>query len=211
MIKCVWITVTFYCDNPGTKREISDLWAAGHTEELNKRLRSRIEFGTAGLRGRMEAGWSGLCAYVLEHVDNARNRGAVIGYDHRYNSERWALLTALAFLDKGVKTYLYRDLVHTPMQVDAVWAVPFGVKKLDAACGIMITASHNPKVIQSLVCDSIRCTGRTGSRLSAHMTKAFQRPSPPIWTRRGGTQTLYSQTRYASIVPVKWSRVTPTI
>ena len=91
----------------------------------------------------------GLCAYVLEHVDNARNRGAVIGYDHRYNSKRWALLTALAFLDKGVKTYLYRDLVHTPMQVDAVWAfregcltgsrVPFGVKKLDAACGIMIT------------------------------------------------------------------------
>lgn len=25
--------------NPGTKREISDLWAAGYTEELNKRLR----------------------------------------------------------------------------------------------------------------------------------------------------------------------------
>ncbi|KAN0123437.1 hypothetical protein V8E52_002769 [Russula decolorans] len=136
--------------NPGTKREISDLWAAGNTEELNKRLRSRIKFGTAGLRGRMEAGWSrmndliviqasqGLCAYVLEHVDNARDRGAVIGYDHRHNSERWAQLTAAAFLDKGVKTYLYRDLVHTPM-------IPFGVKKLGAACGVMITASHNPK------------------------------------------------------------------
>ncbi|KAI0284001.1 hypothetical protein BGY98DRAFT_949931 [Russula aff. rugulosa BPL654] len=127
-----------------------DLWAAGYTEELNKRLSSRIEFGTAGLRGRMEAGWSrmndliviqasqGLCAYVLEHVDDARHRGAVIGYDHRHNSERWARLTAAAFLDKGVKTYLYRDLVHTPM-------VPFGVKRLGAACGIMITASHNPK------------------------------------------------------------------
>ena len=59
--------------------------------------------------------YQGLCAYVLEHVDDARHRGAVIGYDHRHNSERWARLTAAAFLDKGVKTYLYRDLVHTPM------------------------------------------------------------------------------------------------
>jgi phosphomannomutase len=59
----------------------------------------------------------GLCAYVLAHVDNARDRGAVIGYDHRHNSERWARLTAAAFVDKGVKTYLYRGLVHTPMRV----------------------------------------------------------------------------------------------
>ncbi|KAI0304403.1 hypothetical protein B0F90DRAFT_1625617 [Multifurca ochricompacta] len=144
--------------NPETKQEISDLWTAGHTEELKKRLTSRIQFGTAGLRGRMEAGWSrmndliviqasqGLCAYVLERVDNAKDRGAVIGYDHRHHSERWARLTAAAFLDKGVKTYLYRDLVHTPMQDSLTRCrVPFGVKRLNAACGIMITASHNPK------------------------------------------------------------------
>ncbi|KAH9969618.1 hypothetical protein BC827DRAFT_1257499 [Russula dissimulans] len=139
--------------NPRTQKEITDLWAAGQTVELKKRLGSRIEFGTAGLRGRMEAGWSrmndltviqasqGLAAYALEHVENARDRGAVIGYDHRHNSERWARLTAAAFVDKGVRTYLYRGLVHTPMQV----MVPFGVKRLKAACGIMITASHNPK------------------------------------------------------------------
>ncbi|KAH9980245.1 hypothetical protein BGW80DRAFT_489150 [Lactifluus volemus] len=136
--------------NPETKQEISDLWAAGRIEELDKRLRSRIQFGTAGLRGRMEAGWSrmndliviqasqGLCAYVLEHVNDAKIRGVVIGYDHRHHSEKWARLVAAAFLDKGVKTYLYRRLVHTPM-------VPFGVKRLSAACGVMITASHNPK------------------------------------------------------------------
>ncbi|KAI9443236.1 hypothetical protein H4582DRAFT_2109603 [Lactarius indigo] len=141
--------------NPETRQEISDLWTAGRTDELEKRLKSRIEFGTAGLRGRMEAGWSrmndliviqasqGLCAYVLEHVNDAKSRGAVIGYDHRHHSERWAQLTAAAFHDKGVKTYLYRGIVHTPMQV--VFRVPFGVKRLNAACGVMITASHNPK------------------------------------------------------------------
>ncbi|KAH9065396.1 hypothetical protein EDB87DRAFT_1555578 [Lactarius vividus] len=140
--------------NPETRQEISDLWAAGRIDELEKRLKSRIEFGTAGLRGRMEAGWSrmndliviqasqGLCAYVLEHVNDAKSRGAVIGYDHRHHSERWARLTAAAFHDKGVKTYLYRGVVHTPMQV---FRVPFGVKRLKAACGVMITASHNPK------------------------------------------------------------------
>jgi phosphoglucomutase len=59
--------------------------------------------------------YQGLCAYVLEHVNDAKSRGAVIGYDHRHRSERWAQLTAAAFHDKGVKTYLYRGLVHTPM------------------------------------------------------------------------------------------------
>ncbi|KAI0269854.1 hypothetical protein BC834DRAFT_574038 [Gloeopeniophorella convolvens] len=142
-----WLRVD---QNPETRKEISDLWAANRTIELEKRLKSRIQFGTAGLRGRMEAGWSrmndliiiqasqGLCAYVLEHISNAKERGVVIGHDHRHHSEKWARLTAAAFIDKGVKTYLYRGLVHTPM-------VPFGVKKLNAACGVMITASHNPK------------------------------------------------------------------
>ncbi|KAI0948405.1 hypothetical protein AcV7_009159 [Taiwanofungus camphoratus] len=98
----------------------------------------------------MEAGWScmndliiiqasqGLCAYVLENVPNAASRGVVIGHDHRHNSERWAGLTAAAFTENNVKVFPLRGLVHTPL-------VPFSVKKLDAACGVMITASHNPK------------------------------------------------------------------
>lgn len=79
----------------------------------------------------MEAGWArmndltviqasqGLCAYVLKTVDHAPERGVVIGHDHRHNSHRWALLTAAAFIHKGVKVYLYEDLVHTPMLVTA--------------------------------------------------------------------------------------------
>ncbi|KAL0947282.1 hypothetical protein HGRIS_013402 [Hohenbuehelia grisea] len=136
--------------NPETRAEIERLWSKGHTEELEKRMRSRIDFGTAGLRGRMEAGWSrmndliiiqasqGLCAYVLEHVKDAASKGVVIGHDHRHHSQKWAELTAAAFMANNVKVYLYGDLVHTPM-------VPFGVKTLGAACGVMITASHNPK------------------------------------------------------------------
>ncbi|KAF9452814.1 phosphoglucomutase 1 [Macrolepiota fuliginosa MF-IS2] len=136
--------------NPVTRAEIQGLRDSGNIQELESRMRHRIEFGTAGLRGRMEAGWArmndliiiqasqGLAAYVIKQVPDALSRGVVIGHDHRHNSEQWAKLTAAAFLAKDVKVYLLRGLVHTPM-------VPFSVKRLRAACGVMITASHNPK------------------------------------------------------------------
>ncbi|CAE6416104.1 unnamed protein product [Rhizoctonia solani] len=136
--------------NPVTRAEIQSLRDAGNVEELKRRLMKRIEFGTAGLRGRMAAGFScmndliviqasqGLCAYVLRNVPNAIERGVVIGRDHRYNSEKWAQLTAAAFVSKGVKVYLHKGIVHTPL-------VPYTVSKLNAAAGVMITASHNPK------------------------------------------------------------------
>ncbi|KAG2075916.1 hypothetical protein BDR04DRAFT_1133082 [Suillus decipiens] len=136
--------------NESTRKDVEQLWDNNAIGELERRMRTRIEFGTAGLRGKMEAGWSrmndliviqasqGLCAYVLEHVENAVTRGVVVGHDHRYNSERWAQLTAAAFIANNVKVYLHNGLVHTPM-------VPFSVKALNAACGVMITASHNPK------------------------------------------------------------------
>ncbi|TFK72594.1 hypothetical protein BDN72DRAFT_957272 [Pluteus cervinus] len=136
--------------NEVTRQEIQALYTSGDVKELERRLRTRIEFGTAGLRGKMEAGWSrmndliviqasqGLCAYVLAHVSQAEDRGVVIGHDHRHNSERWALLAAAAFLNQGVKVHLLQGIVLTPL-------VPFSIKKLGAACGIMITASHNPK------------------------------------------------------------------
>ncbi|KAK2467095.1 hypothetical protein APHAL10511_001353 [Amanita phalloides] len=133
-----------------SRAEIKDLWEAGNTDELERRMRPRIAFGTAGLRAKMEAGWSrmndlivlqttqGLCAYVLSMVPSATVRGVVIGHDHRHNSARWAKLAAMVFLNRGFKTYLLQGLVHTPM-------VPFSVNRLAASCGIMITASHNPK------------------------------------------------------------------
>ncbi|KAF7295173.1 hypothetical protein MIND_01056100 [Mycena indigotica] len=153
--------------NPDTRAEIEELVREKNTKELERRLRTRIEFGTAGLRGRMAAGWAcmngleylfhlclakfdwvidiiviqasqGLCEYVRATIDQAPTRGIVIGHDHRHNSERWAKLTASVFINSGFKVYLHRGLVHTPL-------VPFSVQALNASCGVMITASHNPK------------------------------------------------------------------
>ena len=45
-------------------------------------------------------------------------------------------LSAAAFIERGFKVYCFKDhLNHTPL-------VPYGIKKLGAACGVMITASH---------------------------------------------------------------------
>ncbi|KAI9762736.1 MAG: Phosphoglucomutase-3 [Geoglossum simile] len=144
-----------------TRGEIQRLMDAKDEDELERRLRSSthsatfiiyahgIAFGTAGLRARMEAGFSrmnsltviqasqGLAAYALENVPLAASKGVVIGRDARHNSEKFAKLAAAAFLAKGMKVWWYGDHVHTPL-------VPFGVSELGAAVGVMITASHNP-------------------------------------------------------------------
>ncbi|KAJ3106385.1 Phosphoglucomutase-3 [Phlyctochytrium planicorne] len=137
--------------NPKTRKIIEDLLRSENHSELERLLRNPIKFGTAGLRASMEAGFAcmndltviqasqGLAAYVLDTVPNAKSRGVVIGHDHRYNSLNFARLTAAVFLHFGYqKVYLYRKLVHTPM-------VPFALRHLKASCGVMVTASHNPK------------------------------------------------------------------
>jgi len=132
-----------------TRDEIYRLLVHGDTNELEKRLRHRIAFGTAGLRGPMQAGFAcmnsltviqtsqGLAAYLLNTEEDVKKRGVVIGRDARHNSEKFAKLVAAAFVAKGIKVWWYEITTHTPM-------VPFGVRELDAAAGIMITASHNP-------------------------------------------------------------------
>lgn len=134
-----------------TRTEILELVKQQNVNELETLLNSRLTFGTAGLRARMGAGFSrlnsltiiqtsqGLAQYLLEEGGtSAASAGVVIGYDARHNSKKFAELAAAAFIAKGIRVLWYEDLVHTPM-------VPFAVKQLHAAAGIMITASHNPK------------------------------------------------------------------
>jgi phosphoglucomutase len=59
--------------------------------------------------------FQGLCSYVLKNIHNAKEKGVVIGHDHRHHSAEWAELAAMVFLEKGVKVYLHRGLVHTPL------------------------------------------------------------------------------------------------
>lgn len=135
--------------NPSTRAEIQALLDSGNNAELEKRMLPRIAFGTAGLRGRMEAGFSGmndltviqasqgLCVYIQEtHPDTSA--GIIVGYDGRHNSKRFAELTAATFLHKDIPVYLFDSVIPTPL-------VAFGVTNKKCMAGIVITASHNPK------------------------------------------------------------------
>lgn len=138
--------------NDETRLEIIELCKIKNWGELHKRLDKRILFGTAGLRSRMEAGFSrmntlvvlqatqGLARYIKTQYPE--NLIAVVGHDHRYHSKEFASATAATFLEAGFKVYYLNEentFVHTPM-------VPFTVNQANASVGVMITASHNPKM-----------------------------------------------------------------
>ena len=80
----------------------------------------------------------GLAEHIIVREVNKRQLKAVVGYDGRYDSRRFAELAAAAFLAKGFTVIWFRTVVHTPL-------VPFAVRTQKADVGIMITASHNPK------------------------------------------------------------------
>lgn len=136
--------------NEATLSEIKELVIQQNYKELDKLLSKRMEFGTAGLRSAMGAGYSkmnditviqatqGLCKYLISQFATIKEMGVVVGFDARHNSHRFAQLTSSVFLNEGIKTYLFSDIVPTPY-------VPFGILKYGCAAGIMVTASHNPK------------------------------------------------------------------
>ncbi|XP_062408606.1 glucose 1,6-bisphosphate synthase [Sardina pilchardus] len=148
-----WIT---WDRNALTRAQIEVLSGEENVPELRKRLCSRMAFGTAGLRAAMGAGFSrindltviqstqGMYKYLSKFFPDFGSRGLVVGYDTRAQeasgctSERLARLTAAVMLCKDIPVYLFSTYVPTPF-------VPYAVKKLGAAAGVMVTASHNPK------------------------------------------------------------------
>lgn len=111
---------------------------------------NRMEFGTAGLRSKMGPGYAqmndltiiqtaqGLLKYLEENHPGLKPRGIIIAYDGRHNSKTWACITANIFIRSCWKVYLFRDFAPTPF-------LAYGVRHFKTACGVMVTASHNPK------------------------------------------------------------------
>ena len=61
----------------------------------------------------------------------------VVGHDCRFAGELFAETTAKVFANAGIKVFLAKDFVSTPM-------VSLGTKNKKASLGVIITASHNP-------------------------------------------------------------------
>ncbi len=133
--------------DPQTRAELQALVDADDTAALEDRFGSRLQFGTAGLRGALGGGpnrmnrvivakaAAGLAAYLRREVDGEPS--VVVGYDARHNSDVFARDTAEIMQAAGVRAYLLPVHLPTPVLAHAIL-------HLGCSAGVMVTASHNP-------------------------------------------------------------------
>ncbi len=132
--------------DPETRAELSTLLAAGERDELADRFAGPLTFGTAGLRGPVRAGPNGMNRAVVRraaaglagYLDGLGADGpVVIGYDARRGSTDFARDSAAVIAGVGRQALLLPRPLPTPV-------LAFAVRRLGAAAGVMVTASHNP-------------------------------------------------------------------
>ncbi|MEM8747584.1 MAG: phospho-sugar mutase, partial [Actinomycetota bacterium] len=119
------------------------------SDDLAARFSGRLQFGTAGLRATVGAGpmrmnrivvrqaAAGLGKWILAAGPEAAARGVVIANDARRKSDVFARDTALVLAAMGIRSYLHPGLTPTPV-------LAWSITGLDAAAGVVVTASHNP-------------------------------------------------------------------
>lgn len=139
--------------DPVTKAELEKILAENNLDELKTRFSSRLEFGTAGLRGELGAGPNRMNQIVVAHAARAIGEfllanqteyanpagglSVVIGFDARINSDRFAKESAQILAAMGIDAMLFEHYVPTPVAA-------FSGKLHGASATIMVTASHNP-------------------------------------------------------------------
>ncbi|WP_036437897.1 phospho-sugar mutase [Mycobacterium sp. URHB0044] len=106
-----------------------------------------LTFGTAGLRGPMRDGPGGMnvetvsrASWALAKVLKDRcmaGSTVVVGRDARHQSDEFALAAAEVLAAEGFSVVLLPDPAPTPV-------VAFTARRMRAAAGVQITASHNP-------------------------------------------------------------------
>ncbi|WP_420452786.1 phospho-sugar mutase [Ilumatobacter sp.] len=142
------------------RAELDDLAEAARSgdgdaiAELEDRFAGRLQFGTAGLRAAVEAGpmrmnrlvvrqaAAGLGRWLLEReadgsIERATERGVVVAHDARRKSDQFALDTCRVLAALGIRSMLLPGVQPTPV-------LAWSITGLDAAAGVVVTASHNP-------------------------------------------------------------------
>ncbi len=149
-----WLAVE---PDPDIAIELADLIEraeAGDAAELAGRFAGRLQFGTAGLRAAVGAGSmrmnrlvvrqaaAGVGEWLLDGqetgtIPDAAKRGVVIAYDARRKSDLFALDTARVLAAMGIRSMLHPGVQPTPV-------LSWSITGIDAAAGVVVTASHNP-------------------------------------------------------------------
>ncbi len=134
--------------DPHTRAELEALIDAGAVDDLADRMDGTLTFGTAGLRGVVEAGSNRMNRAVVirttrgvaDHLlaTTGPDRGpVVVGRDARLSSQAFMEDTIAVLAAAGL------DVVYGPGTTPTP-GVAFAARELGAVAAIVITASHNP-------------------------------------------------------------------
>jgi phosphomannomutase len=139
--------------DPATAAELNDRITAAEAgdpeaaTELADAFSGTLQFGTAGLRGKLGPGpnrmnrvvvsraAAGLARYLLDQGEGGTP--VVIGFDARHNSDVFARDTAEIFAGAGFRAMICPRPLPTPVLAGAILTYR-------ASAGVVVTASHNP-------------------------------------------------------------------
>lgn len=153
-------------------------------EDIKNAFSQDLSFGTAGLRGIMDAGTDrmnvytvyrateGLAMYMQRH---GMQRCAVT-YDSRLNNVLFEQIVAATLASRNIEAYITRECMPTPF-------LSFAVRHLHCDTGVNITASHNPSSYNGYkVYDSNGCqlTDDAANEVTKYIEQVdmFARPLP---------------------------------
>ena len=168
----LWLQKT--ADFPDLQDELRRI--EGNPDEIRDRFYRQLEFGTGGLRGVIGVGSNRMNVFTVNQVtqglanflnDRYANAAVVIAYDSRINSDVFARESAGVLAANGIKAFVFRALVPTPM-------LSFAVRALGCSAGIMMTASHNPSEYNGYKCyapEGYQMTDEAAEKTYAYIQK----------------------------------------
>jgi len=129
--------------DPVTREYLINLLNRSDTLAIEKLFSSRIQFGTAGLRGQLGPGPSRMNQLTVRRlaIGLSRYLGAgskvVLGRDARHKSKDFLEDIAAVMTANDIDVIIFPEVIPTPL-------LAFSVRYLKTDMGIMVTASHNP-------------------------------------------------------------------
>lgn len=130
------------------RQEIQNLIDEKNDAQIIERFHKDLEFGTGGLRSIIGMGNNRMNKYNVRKATQAMANvvlslnpsapKASVSYDCRKFSKEFAQEVACVFAANGIKTFIFKELTPTPL-------LSYAVRYYNCSCGVMITASHNPK------------------------------------------------------------------
>lgn len=121
---------------------------ADNEEERIDSFYTDLRFGTSGIRGIIGAGTNRMNEYVVRRTTqgladylnaHCKKPSIVIAYDSRKKSKVFALETARTLRGNDIEVFLFPEIVPVSL-------LSYAIGRLHCSMGIMITASHNPKI-----------------------------------------------------------------